>query len=141
MANLATTDAVLTEFFAADKVCDKLELATNIDSQHIRYMTALQAKHAATTDFNDSDIMKMVAALEAYIDRLQANVSTTDPVLAAYFDDDGLYAKISAGTKILGFYARKLSWLKNRFDAGTDFRPSDRGYLVPALEAYLRAAI
>jgi hypothetical protein len=141
MANLATSDAVLSEFFAANKVCDKLELATNIDSQHVRFMTALQAKHGAGTDFNDQDIMKMSAALDAYVNRLTANVSTSDPVLAAYFAADGLYSKISASTKILGFYARKLSWLKNRFDAGTDFRPSDREYLVPALEAYLRAAI
>lgn len=141
MANLATTDEVLTEFFSANKVCDKIELATNIDSQHIRYMTALQAKHAAGTDFNDQDLSKICAAFEAYMNRLTANVPVSDPVLAAFFAADGLYAKISASTKILGFYARKLSWLKNLFDAGTDFRPSDREYLAPALEAYLNAAI
>lgn len=141
MANLSTTDPVLTEFFAADKVCDKLELATNINSQHIRFMTALQAKHGASTDFNESDLMKINAAFAEYINRLSANISVSDPVLSAFFAADGLYAKISLSTRINGFYSRKLSWLKNRFDSGADFRPSDRAYLAPALEAYLNAAI
>jgi hypothetical protein len=52
---------------AANNINDKIELAKNIDYQHIREMAFLQNKFAANTDFTREDRNKMVRALEAYL--------------------------------------------------------------------------
>ena len=68
MANVATTDAVLTAFFDTDAVCVKLELAVGpLKSSTVARMTALQAKHAAGTDFTSQDVEHMINALDEYL--------------------------------------------------------------------------
>ena len=69
MAALATTDAVLTAFFAADGVCDKLELSVSkkITASEKTQLTRLQAKHTAGTAFTTRDCMRLTATLEHYL--------------------------------------------------------------------------
>ena len=67
MANVATSDAVLTAFFAADGSCDKLELATGpLKASSIAKLTALQAKHTAGTDFKSSDLKHLSRIFREY---------------------------------------------------------------------------
>jgi hypothetical protein len=68
MAEVATTDAVLTAFFAVNGVCDKLELAVGpLKSSTVARMTALQVKHAAGTSFTSQDVEHMINALDEYL--------------------------------------------------------------------------
>jgi hypothetical protein len=68
MANIATSDAVLTAFFAVDGVCDKLELAVGpLKASTVATLTALQAKHGAATAFTSKDTEKMIYALSEYL--------------------------------------------------------------------------
>jgi len=141
MANLVTTDAVLTAYFDTDKVCDKLELATNLDGQHQKNLAMLDAKHAAATDFNESDLEKMVAALEQYLFKAGATLATSDAVLTAFFSANNVCDKIEAATNIDTQHIRDMTMLDAKHAATTPFTWQDRGKMVAALQAYLRKAI
>lgn len=67
MANVATTDAVLTAFFAADGVCDKMEASKYITTHQKTRLGALQTKHGAGTDFTSGDAQIMYTAFEKYL--------------------------------------------------------------------------
>jgi hypothetical protein len=68
MAELATTDAVLTAYFLnTNGVCDKLEASDHISEYFKSQLAQLDAKHAAGTAFTRRDCKIMCAALEQYL--------------------------------------------------------------------------
>ena len=72
MAEVATTDAVLTAFFLdTNGVCDKIELATGImKASSIAKLAVLDAKHAAGTAFCRADGNAMVRSLQEYVNKV-----------------------------------------------------------------------
>jgi len=141
MANLATTDAVLTAFFAGSGVCDLIEAASHVGKTHKAHMTSLQVKHGAGTDFSESDCAKVVEAVRAYFEPKWANVAISDGVITKWMAANNINDKIELAKNIDYQHIRELAALQTKFAANTDFTREDRNKMVRALEAYLNAAI